>query len=70
MSELRKAVTVFDESSSMTLLKPFSGEYLNYLIEIHEDAHGEMTLNLRTITELRAKFGDKEFDKILKKLEV
>jgi len=70
MSNLRKAVTVFDEFSSMTLLKPYSDEYLNYLIEINEDAYGEMTLNLRPITELRAKFGgsDEEFDELLKEL--
>jgi hypothetical protein len=70
MSTLRKAVSVFDESDATTFLKPFSGEYLNYLIVIHEDAYGEMRLELVPIDEIGKNFGgsDEEFQEILKQL--
>jgi hypothetical protein len=75
MSTLRKAITIFDdtyEPNAITLLKPFSDEYLNYLIVVHEDALGEFSGMLKPIDEIRKNFGgsDEEFQEILKQLEV
>lgn len=72
MSNLRKAITLYDEDMAMTLLKPISSEYNNYLIVIYEDAYGEMTAKLTPIITLRKNFsgGDEEFDEILKNLDL
>lgn len=70
MSNIRKAVVVFDEFSSMTLLKPFSGEYRNHLFVISEDAYGEAVLNTTLITDVKTRLNlsDEEFNEILKDL--
>jgi len=73
MSTTRKAVTVFpDDFDACTYLKPLSDEYLNFLIVICEDAHGELTMNIKPIEELKKNFsgGEEEFQEILKQLGV
>lgn len=38
----RKVVTLFrDEETSLTFLKPHSGEWENHLIVVYEDAYGD-----------------------------
>jgi hypothetical protein len=66
----RKAITIFDEDTAMTLVKPFSAEYHNQLIVIHEDAYGEAIGVLTPIDEIRSKFDgtDEEFQEILNQL--
>jgi len=66
----RKAVTVFDEFDAWTLIKPFSDEYLKFLIVVHEDAYGEFTGTLTPIDELKKKFSgsEEEFQEMLKQL--
>jgi hypothetical protein len=56
----------------MTLLKPFSDEYLNYLIVIHEDAYGEMKLVLTPKEDVRKRLNlsDEEFAKLLNNIGV
>jgi len=70
MSTIRKAVSVFDEFDATTYLKPFSEEYLNFLIAVHEDAYGELTMKLTLITDIKKNFSgtDEEFNEILNKL--
>jgi len=70
MSAIRKAVTVFDEFSAMTLFKPLSDEYRNQLFVVHEDAYGEAVLEIKSIDDLRRTFigSDEEFNEILKDL--
>lgn len=72
MSTTRKAIIIIDEDIAMTLIKPISAEYNNYLIVIHEDAYGEMTAKLTPVITLRRNFsgGDEKFDEILKKLDL
>jgi len=66
----RKAITIFDEDTAMTLVKPFSAEYRNQLFVIHEDAYGEAIGILTPVEELRRNFGgsDEEFQEILNQL--
>jgi len=66
----RKAITIFDEDTAMTLVKPISGQYRNQLFVIHEDAYGEAIGALTPIDEVRKKFGgsDEEFQEILNQL--
>ena len=72
MSTIRKAVSVFDECDATTYLKPFSEEYLNFLIAIHEDAYGELTMKITTIIDIKKKFSgsEEEFQEMLKQLDV
>lgn len=72
MSTIRKAVTIFDEDAALTILKPFSGEYENQVIVIHEDAYGEAIMKLQPITELRKELNldNEEFNEILKELKL
>ena len=72
MSSLRKAVSAFEEFDAMTLLKPFSDEYRNYLIVISEDAYGEFTSSLKSIEEIKKNFwgSDEEFQEMLKTLGI
>jgi hypothetical protein len=73
MSTLRKAVVIHEEDfSAMTLLKPFSDEYLNYLIVVHEDAYGEMRADLTPKDELKKRLNlcDEEFNELLKQVGV
>ena len=67
----RKAVVIHEEDfSAMTILKPFSEEYLNYLFVIYEDAYGEMKGSLMLKTDLKSRLNlcDKEFEVMLNKL--
>ena len=66
----RKAITIFDEDTAMTLVKPFSGEHEGQLFVIHEDAYGEAVGFLKSIDEIKANFGgcDEEFQEMLKQL--
>lgn len=70
MSNIRKATTIYDEDSAMTLLKPFSGEYDNQLFVIYEDAYGEAVFAIRKISELRREVNmtAEEFDEIIKEI--
>jgi len=67
----RKAVVIHEEDfSSITILKPQSEEFLNYLIVVFEDAYGEVKLDLVPKDGLKKGLhhSDEEFDKLLNKL--
>jgi CBS-domain-containing membrane protein len=66
----RKAITIFDEDSALTLLRPYSDEHSDKLIVIHEDAYGEAVGIVTPISELRTRLNicDEEFDEILNQL--
>jgi hypothetical protein len=66
----RKAITIFDEDTALTLLRPYSDEYRNQLFVIHEDAYGEAVGMLTPIDELKTRLNitDEEFDEILNQL--
>ena len=67
----RKAVVIPEEDfSAVTVLKPFSDEYLNFLIVVHEDAYGEVMtkLTLKSDLKKRLKFTDEEFEAMLARL--
>jgi hypothetical protein len=67
----RKAVVIHEEDfSALTILKPFSEEYLNYLIVISEDAHGEFSGKLMTKTDLKSRLNlsEEEFEEMQNKL--
>jgi hypothetical protein len=71
MSTLRKAVVIHEEDfSSITIMKPFSDEYLNSLIVVSEDAYGEMKLDIvpKDGLKKRLSYSDEEFEEMLKKL--
>ena len=73
MSTTRKAVVIHEEDfSALTLLKPFSDEYLNYLIVIHEDAYGEMKMVLTPKEDVRKRLNlsDEEFVELLKNIGI
>jgi len=63
-------MTIFDEDTAMTLVKPFSDEYRGQLFVIYEDAYGEAIGILTPIDEVRCKFEgtDEEFQEILNQL--
>jgi len=66
----RNAITIFDEDSALTVLKPFSAEYKNMLFVIQEDAYGEATGILMTIDSLRQRLNvdESEFQELLNSL--
>jgi hypothetical protein len=66
----RKAITIYDEDSTSTFMKPFSEEYSNQLLIIHEDAYGKAVLVMESIEDIKKKFsGDsEEFDEMLRQL--
>jgi len=66
----RPAITIFDEDTAITILKPYSGEYIDQLFILHEDAYGEAIGMMTPIKDLRSKLNitDEEFDEILFKL--
>ena len=70
MSKLRTAITVFEDDTALTLVKPYSDEYKNMLFVIYEDAYGEATGILTKIDDLREKLGlpTEEFDAIIQQL--
>ena len=66
----RKAITIFDEDTAMTLVRPFSDEYRGQLFVIHEDAYGEAVGIMTPIEQIRKNFSGttEEFEEILKQL--
>lgn len=70
MCATRNAITIFDEDTAMTLLKPYSDEYVNQLVVLYEDAYGELTGILMSIEDikLRLNITNEEFIEILKQL--
>lgn len=66
----RKAITIYDEDTSLTFIKPYSDEYKSVLFVIHEDAYGEMSGVLTPIDELRTRLNlsTEEFNELLNKL--
>ena len=69
--QTRKNVVIHEEDfSAITIIKPFSEEYLNYLFMIFEDAYGEMKGVLITKTELKKRLNlcDEEFNELINKL--
>ena len=67
----RKAVVIPEEDfSALTVMKPFSDEYLNYLIVVDEDAYGEVICKITSHNDLKIRLSctDEEFDTILSKL--
>jgi len=69
----RQAVVIHEEDfSSLTILKPFSEEYINFLYLIEENAYGDFHGNLITKDNLkkRLNFNDEEFAELLNKLTV
>ena len=67
----RKAVVIYEEEfSSVTVLKPFSVEYLNFLYVLNEDVYGEFRGELVTKRDLKKRLNlcDEEFDEMLKLL--
>jgi Mg2+/Co2+ transporter CorC len=65
--EKRNAITIFDEDSVLTVLKPFSAEHNHMLFVIYEDTYGEITGVLTTIDDLKRRLNvDKsEFQEML-----
>jgi hypothetical protein len=49
----RKSVTIYEDTESMTFLKPFSDEHKNSIYVILEDAFGEIDGKLISIDILR-----------------
>ena len=71
MMEPRKNVVVnVEDFSAITILKPFSQEYLNYFFVIFEDAYGEMNGKLVEKNQLQKRFGlsDAEIQEVEKSL--
>ena len=67
----RKNVVINEEDfSAITIMKPFSDEYRNHLIVVHEDAYGEMRLDITPKDDLKKRLSlcDEEFEEILNKL--
>jgi len=67
----RKNVVIHDEDfSAVTVMRPFSEGYLNYLIVVHEDAYGEVMCKVTTHNDLKIRLSltDEEFDEMIKKL--
>jgi len=67
MSTTRKAITIINVDSAITLLKPFSSEYHDHLFVIHEDAYGELFGILTSIKDIRDKLSitDEEMENIV-----
>ncbi len=53
---IRKAITIFEDDTAITLVKPFSDEYRGFLFLIYEDAYGEIIGELKSINEIRERF--------------
>lgn len=65
----RKAVTIYDNDSSVTFMKPNSGEYSReHLIVIYEDAYGRMEMKLEAIEDLILR-ADYNFCDVLHKID-
>jgi hypothetical protein len=70
MSRIRKAVIIYEEDSAMTLLKPTSGEFLNQLFVIYENAYGEAFMKIELIEDVRIRLNitNEEFNEILNEI--
>lgn len=66
----RKAISLFDEDTATTFLRPYSGEYHNCLIVITEDAHGEFNGIITPIKDIKNKLNitDEELAEMIVKL--
>lgn len=67
----RKNVVIFEEDfSSLTIMKPFSDGYRDFLIVVDEDAYGEMSGKLveKSKLKMRLSLSDVEFDEMVKNL--
>lgn len=66
----RKAITIFEDDTAITLVKPFSDEYRGFLFVIYEDAYGEIVGELKSINEIRERFEKTEenIDEIISQL--
>lgn len=66
----RKAISLFDEDSAMTFLRPYSDEYRNCLIVVTEDAHGEFNSVITPIKDIKGKLNitDEELAEMIVKL--
>lgn len=67
----RKNIVIHEEDfSAITIMRPFSDEYLNYLIVVHEDAYGEMRADLVEKDKLKKRLSlcDEEFEEMVTKL--
>lgn len=67
---VRKAITIYDEDSAVTILKPLSGEHTNELFVVYEDAYGEATGVLAKMDDMKLSLNltNEEFEEILKEL--
>ncbi|MEA3295882.1 MAG: hypothetical protein U9Q27_01935 [Patescibacteria group bacterium] len=52
----RNTITIFKEDISYTFLKPFSGEHLNKLIVICEDAYGDFISSIMNNEAIHEKY--------------
>lgn len=66
----RKAITIGEEDWAMTFLRPYSGEWKDYLIVVEEDAYGEFKGILKPIKEIKdsLNISDAELHEMLVKL--
>ena len=67
----RKTVVIHEEDfSALTLMKPFSDGYREFLIVVHEDAYGEMTAKITHKADLkkRLNLSDEEFNEMVDNL--
>lgn len=66
----RKAITLFDEDSAITLIKPYSDAYKDKVFVISEDAFGEIIGILTPINDIKFKYNlsDEEFNIIINSL--
>lgn len=67
----RKNVVIHEEDfSAITIMRPFSDGYRDYLIVVHEDAYGEVMCKITSHNDLkiRLSLSDEEFDEMVNKL--
>ena len=66
----RKAITLLDEDTATTFLRPYSDEHRNCLIVVTEDAYGEFTGVLTPIKKIKGNLNitDEEIDEMIFKL--
>ena len=71
MTVKRPAITIFEEDSALTVLRPFSQEYRNMLFVIQEDAYGEATGILMAIDDLKLRLNvnEEDFQEMLNSLQ-
>jgi hypothetical protein len=62
MNKIRRAITIFEEDSALTVLKPYFNEHHNMLFVIQEDAYGDAIGILMTIDDLKLRLNVNELD--------